>query len=150
MKIVLQRVLSTQVEVNSNIVGKINKGYLVFLGVGGSDSEKDVIYLAEKVANLRIMPDEADKMNRSLKEVGGELLVVSQFTLYGETKGQNRPSFITAAKPELAKKLYRLFIKQLKAKGFSVQEGVFGTYMKVSSINDGPVTLIMESANQIT
>lgn len=147
MKAVIQRVKKAQVKVVDRIVGQIGLGFLVFVGIGENDTEKEVDYLAKKIANLRIMADKNDKMNLTLKEVGGKILAVSQFTLYGDTKGQNRPSFIAAAKPELAKKLFDLFIEKLKSLKIPVETGIFGAKMEVELINDGPVTIIIDSQN---
>jgi D-tyrosyl-tRNA(Tyr) deacylase len=146
MKALIQRVSSGKVSVENNIVGQIAKGYVILLGVKEGDSEKDAELLAEKTVNLRVMSDTNDRMNLSIRDVNGEILVVSQFTLYADTKGGRRPSFVTAAKPELAKKLYLYFIDQLKKLGIrNVQAGEFGAYMRVEIINDGPVTIMLDS-----
>ena len=147
MKVVVQRVKTAQVKVADRIVGQIGLGFLILVGIGENDSEKEVDYLVKKIANLRIMVDKNDKMNLTLKEINGKILAVSQFTLYGNTKGQNRPSFITAAKPKLAKKLFDLLVEKLKALGFRVETGIFGAKMEVSLINDGPVTIIIDRQN---
>lgn len=145
MKTVVQRVSSASVTVDGNIIGKINKGFLVLLGIKSTDTKQDVDYMVKKVINLRIFRDENDKMNLSLKDVNGELLIVSQFTLYGDASGGNRPSFIEAAKPDIAIPLYEYFISECKKQISVVQTGEFGADMKVELLNDGPVTIIMES-----
>lgn len=145
MRTVVQRVSSASVTVNGNVIGKINKGFLVLLGIKSTDTKQDVDYMVKKVINLRIFRDENDKMNLSLKDVNGELLIVSQFTLYGDASGGNRPSFIEAAKPDIAIPLYEYFISECKKQISVVQTGEFGSDMKVELLNDGPVTIIMES-----
>lgn len=145
MRTVVQRVSSASVTVNGNVIGKINKGFLVLLGIKSTDTKQDVDYMVKKVINLRIFRDENDKMNLSLKDVNGELLIVSQFTLYGDASGGNRPSFIEAAKPDIAIPLYEYFISECKKQINVVQTGEFGADMKVELLNDGPVTIIMES-----
>lgn len=145
MKIVVQRVKNAQVDVEEKTVGKIDKGFLVLLGVTHNDTEEQADYLAKKLCNLRVFTDENDKMNLSLKDVNGKLLIVSQFTLYADCTGGNRPSFINAAKPDKAEKLYEYFCKQCKEKyNIEVEKGIFGADMKVSLLNDGPVTIIIE------
>ena len=145
MKIVVQRVSKAQVEVEGKIVGKIEKGFLVLLGVTHGDTKEQADYIVKKLCNLRIFTDENGKMNLSLKDVGGELLIVSQFTLYADTSSGNRPSFINAAKPEEANELYEYFMNKCKENGIEkVEHGIFGADMKVSLVNDGPVTIIME------
>lgn len=144
MKIVLQRVLSASVDVDGSTVGKINKGYVVFLGVGNEDTEEDVKRLVAKMINLRIFSDENDKINLSIKDVNGELLIISQFTLYADCRKGNRPNFINAGKPELAEKLYKYFISLCKESIPVVEEGIFGADMKVSLVNDGPFTITLE------
>ncbi|MCJ7616677.1 MAG: D-aminoacyl-tRNA deacylase [Desulfobacterales bacterium] len=145
MRAVIQRVKESSVKVDSKITGKIGKGLLVLLGVAESDRPGDADYLSEKIINLRIFEDENGKMNRSLIETGGEMLVVSQFTLLGDCKKGRRPSFINAANPEKANELYEYFVKKVRDKGISVATGMFRAMMDVSLINDGPVTLIVES-----
>lgn len=145
MRTVVQRVSSASVTVDGNVIGKINKGFLVLLGIKSTDTKQDVDYMVKKVINLRIFRDENDKMNLSLKDVNGELLIVSQFTLYGDASGGNRPSFIEAAKPDIAIPLYEYFISECKKQINVVQTGEFGADMKVELLNDGPVTIIMES-----
>ena len=144
MKLVIQRVLNAQVEVENEVVGKIGKGYLVLCGIKDTDTEKEADYLAKKLCNLRVFEDENEKMNLSLKDVNGELLIISQFTLYGDTTQGNRPSFIEAARPEKANILYEYFLEKCKEYQIKVEKGIFGADMKVSLINDGPVTIIME------
>ena len=145
MRAVVQRVSSSKVTVENNVIGKINKGLLVLLGVTHEDTSKDVDYMIDKILNLRIFEDENDKMNLSLKDVGGELLVVSQFTLYGDCRKGKRPSFSNAAKPDLATKLYEEFIEKAKAQDVVVGTGQFGAHMMVDLTNDGPVTMLLES-----
>ena len=145
MKIVVQRVKNASVEVEGKTVGKIEKGFLVLLGVTHSDTKEKAEYLAKKLCKLRIFTDENDKMNLSLKDVGGKLLIVSQFTLYADCSGGNRPSFIEAARPEQAEELYEYFCKECKEKyDINVENGIFGADMKVNLLNDGPVTIIIE------
>ena len=144
MKLVIQRVKNASVEVDKKIVGKIEKGFLVLIGIKVGDTKEQADYLVRKLCNLRVFSDENDKMNLSLKDVAGQLLIVSQFTLYGDTKNGNRPSFIEAARPEEANKMYEYIIEKCKEKIVKVETGVFGAKMKVSLINDGPTTIIME------
>ena len=145
MKIVVQRVKNASVQVEGKTVGEIEKGFLVLLGVTHSDTKKEADYLAKKLCKLRVFTDENDKMNLSLKDVGGKLLIVSQFTLYADCSGGNRPSFIEAARPEQAEELYEYFCKECKEKyGIEVEKGIFGADMKVNLLNDGPVTIIIE------
>lgn len=144
MKLVIQRVKNASVEVEEKIVGKIEKGFLVLIGVKAGDTKEQADYLVKKVCNLRVFTDENDKMNLSLKDVGGQLLIVSQFTLYGNCNDGNRPSFIEAARPEEAIPLYNYFCDECVKRGFDVQKGVFGADMKVQLLNDGPVTIVIE------
>ena len=145
MKIVVQRVKNAKVDVEGKTVGKIDTGFLVLLGVTHEDSEEQADYLAKKLCNLRVFTDENNKMNLSLKDVNGKLLIVSQFTLYADCTGGNRPSFTNAAKPDKAEKLYEYFCNQCKEKyNIEVEKGIFGADMKVELLNDGPVTIIME------
>ncbi len=145
MRAVVQRVSSSRVETGGSTVGAIEKGFCVLLGVTHSDTEADAKWLAEKIVNLRIFEDDQDKLNLSLLDVGGSMLIVSQFTLYGDCRKGRRPSFIDAARPEQADKLYQKFVDEVKALGVCVQTGVFQTHMYVSIVNDGPVTLIVDS-----
>lgn len=145
MRVVVQRVKHASVTINGTVNGKINNGFLVLLGVQSTDSEQDVDYLVKKVTNLRIFSDENDKMNLSLKDVNGELLIVSQFTLYSNCKEGNRPSFVEAAKPDIAIPLYEYFVSECKKIIPVVETGIFGADMKVNLLNDGPVTIIMDS-----
>jgi D-tyrosyl-tRNA(Tyr) deacylase len=145
MRAVVQRVKESRVEVKGETVGAIGPGLLILLGVGEDDSEKDCDYLANKVANLRIFPDRKGAMNLSLMEIEGAALVVSQFTLWGDCRKGRRPSFVGAAPPERARELYEHFIKLLKEKGLHVATGQFQEMMDVHLINDGPVTLMLDS-----
>ncbi|WP_153123152.1 D-aminoacyl-tRNA deacylase [Peribacillus tepidiphilus] len=145
MRIVLQRSKNAKVTVNGEIVGEIESGLVLLVGVTHEDGEEDAVYLADKVVNLRIFEDENGKMNHSLLDTGGQILSVSQFTLYGDCRKGRRPNFMEAAKPEQAEKLYEFFNEELRKKGISVETGIFGAMMDVSLINDGPVTLIVES-----
>jgi len=145
MRAVIQRVKKSSVTVNDKIIGKISSGLLVLLGVSREDEIRDADYLADKITNLRIFEDENAKMNRSLLETGGQMLVVSQFTLIGDCRKGRRPSFTKAAGPDKAKQLYEYFVSQVKLKGVKVKTGQFRAVMDVSLINDGPVTLIVES-----
>lgn len=145
MKIVLQRVAEANVTVDGQVVGAIDHGLLLLVGFTEDDTEIDLRYLAEKVVHLRIFEDEAGKMNRSLLDVGGSILSVSQFTLYGDARKGRRPNFMKAAKPDIALPLYEKFNAILREYGVKVETGIFGAAMKVSLLNDGPVTLILES-----
>ena len=144
MRIVLQRVTSASVNVDGNITGKIDTGFLLLFGVGHEDTEEDCRRLADKISGLRIFSDENDKINLDLSSVGGQLLVVPQFTLYADCRKGNRPNFIQAAKPEKANALYEYFVEYLRSKGNHVETGVFGADMKVELLNDGPFTVILE------
>ncbi|MBQ3138489.1 MAG: D-tyrosyl-tRNA(Tyr) deacylase [Ruminococcus sp.] len=144
MRIVLQRVSSARVTVDGKICGEIGTGYLVLLGVGQGDTEEDCRRLADKIINLRIFSDENDKINLSLGDVGGDLLVVSQFTLYADCRKGNRPNFIQAGKPDEAERLYNYFADYCRSKGKHVEMGIFGADMKVQLVNDGPFTVILE------
>lgn len=145
MRVVVQRVKSASVTIDGNVHSKINSGFLVLLGITSTDTKQDVDYLVKKVVNLRVFSDENDKMNLSLKSVNGELLIISQFTLYGDCKDGNRPSFIEAAKPDIAVPLYEYFIDECKKQISVVETGIFGADMKVELLNDGPVTIIIDS-----
>ena len=146
MRAVVQRVSRAQVSVDDGqVVGSIQEGLLVLLGVGGEDDEADAAYLAEKTAGLRIFQDEAGKMNRSVTEIAGQVLVVSQFTLFGDCRRGRRPGFSAAAPPELADQLYQHYVSLLRQKGLTVETGVFQAMMKVESANEGPVTILLDS-----
>lgn len=144
MRVLLQRVAQAQVVVDHKAVGTINHGLLILLGVGQGDSEASADALAHKILKLRIFNDDGGKMNRSVREVGGELLVVSQFTLYADATRGNRPSYAKAAAPAEAKRLYEYFVQVLRAQGVKVETGVFAAHMDVSLVNDGPVTVWLE------
>lgn len=148
MRAVVQRVSRASVTVEGAIVGAIGPGLLVLLGVGHGDAEKDADYLADKVVNLRIFPDEAGNMNRSVLEMRGEILVVSQFTLYGDSRKGRRPGFSDAAAPEEANRLYRYYVDQVRGSGLPVAEGVFRAMMDVELVNQGPVTLLLDSRKE--
>ena len=141
----MQRVSSARVEVDGEVVGSIGRGLLVLVGVGQGDSEKQAHWLADKIAGLRIFEDDAGKMNLSVEEVAGSALVVSQFTLYGDCRKGRRPSFTGAAPPEEADRLYQVFVNRLKERGLPVSTGVFQAMMQVHLVNDGPVTVVVES-----
>ena len=145
MRAVLTRVKSASVTVDGKVIGKIGPGFLILLGVTHEDTEAQAVKLADKLMGLRIFEDENEKMNRSLADVGGQVLVVSQFTLYGNCKKGRRPEFLSAARPEVAVPLYEKFVSLCRDKGFSVQTGEFGASMEVESVNDGPVTLIVDT-----
>ena len=149
MKVVIQRVSEARVKVSDKIISEIKLGFLILLGVEKSDSKKDIDWLVNKISNLRIFSDNELKMNLSIKDIKGEIIVVSQFTLHAKTKKGNRPSYIKAANPEQAEPLYEEFILQLKNESaVSVQSGVFGANMQVDIVNDGPVTIIMDTKNK--
>lgn len=145
MKIVIQRVLEAEVKVEGKLISKIGKGCLVLLGVTHTDTKENADYLVKKICKLRIFADEKNKMNLSLRDVKGELLIVSQFTLYANCKEGNRPSFTEASKPEKAKEIYEYFCEECEKNDIKVQKGIFGADMKVKLINDGPVTIILEN-----
>ena len=149
MKTVIQRVLSASVTIDNEIVAQINQGLLLLIGIEDADNQDDIDWLTSKIVNLRIFADANDVMNRSIKDVDGEIIVVSQFTLHAATKKGNRPSYIKASKPDIAIPLYEKFIHQLE-KEFNkkVQTGKFGADMKVALVNDGPVTIIIDSKNK--
>ena len=145
MRAILTRVRSASVTIDGETVGKIGQGFLILLGVGPNDTEKECRYLAEKALGLRIFEDENGKMNLGLDQIGGQVLVVSQFTLYGSCRKGRRPSFTEAAGPELGNRLYEQFLSDCAALGYPPQHGRFGADMKVASVNDGPVTLILDT-----
>jgi len=145
VRAVVQRVSSARVEIDGEVAGAIGRGLLVLLGVGQGDSEKQAHWLADKIAGLRILEDDAGKMNLSVEEVGGSLLVVSQFTLYADCRKGRRPSFTGAAPPEEADRLYQVFVQRLKERGLPVATGVFQAMMQVHLVNDGPVTVVVET-----
>lgn len=145
MRAVVQRVTSASVDSEGVRSGAVGKGFCVLLGVACDDTEEDAAWLAEKIVNLRVFDDETGKMNRSLADVGGQMLVVSQFTLYGDCRRGRRPSFSAAARPDRAQELYRRFVEDVGALGIHVETGVFRTMMTVNIVNDGPVTLIIDT-----
>jgi D-tyrosyl-tRNA(Tyr) deacylase len=149
MIVVLQRVNYGKVTVDSQVTGEIQKGYVLLVGVGRDDQEEDADYLAEKIKNLRVFNDEENKMNRSILDVGGEILSISQFTLYASTRKGRRPSFTKAADPEKGEKLYQYFNRKLQEHGLTVKTGIFGAMMKVELENDGPVTIILNSFDRL-
>ena len=145
MRAVVQRVSSASVQVEGRVVGEIGRGLLVFAGIAAGDAAPDLSWMAEKVVNLRIFPDEPGKMNVSVADVGGDILVVSQFTLYGDCQKGNRPSFIDAARPEIAEPLYETFASALRLHDVRVATGRFAADMQVELVNDGPVTLVIDA-----
>jgi len=142
---VVQRVISSRVEVDGKVVGEIRKGFNVLLGISREDTLKDMSYMEEKLKGLRVFEDEAGKMNLSLQEVGGEILLISQFTLYGDARKGRRPSFIEAAAGEEAEKIYETMVRNLRGSGLTVETGTFGAKMNVLIENDGPVTILLDS-----
>lgn len=148
MKAVIQRVSSASVTVDNKLVSSIEQGFLVLIGVKKGDSREDANYLARKIAKLRVFNDEASKMNLSLEQIGGAVLAVSQFTLYADTRGGNRPSFIEAASSDDGRRLYKEFCEALRNQQLEVQEGIFQADMKISLLNDGPVTIIIDSSDR--
>lgn len=149
MRALIQRVTEASVEVAGKVVGKIEDGLLIFLGIEAADTAEDIDWLSKKVTNLRIFSDEEGKMNRSVTDIGGSFLVISQFTLHASTRKGNRPSYIRAAHPDVAIPLYEEFAKTLKqTSGLKVETGIFGAYMEVRLLNDGPVTIWMDSKNK--
>ena len=145
MRAVVQRVTEGDVTVENQVTGAIGSGYVVLMGVEDTDTEKDAEYLADKIVGLRVFEDEDEKMNLSLQDVGGEMLVISQFTLLADARKGRRPNFVKAARPEMAKKLYDHFVEKVKAQGIKVGEGVFQAHMLVRIHNDGPVTILLDS-----
>ena len=145
MRAVVQRVTEGDVTVENQVTGSIGNGFVVLLGVEDTDTEKDAEYLADKIVGLRVFEDSEDKMNLSLQDVGGEMLVISQFTLLADARKGRRPNFVKAARPEMAKKLYDHFVEKVKARGVHVGEGVFQAHMLVRIHNDGPVTILLDS-----
>ena len=146
MRMVCQRVAQAKVEVNDQVVGEIERGLLVYLGVGKCDAESDAQFIADKLVNLRIFADDAGKMNRSVIDIGGKILLVSNFTLHGDCRKGRRPGFDAAAEPSLAEQLYEKVGELIAEAGVAVEKGVFGGYMQVTSQNDGPVTFLLDSA----
>ena len=147
MRAVLTRVKSASVSVDGNVIGQIGPGFLILLGVTHDDTEAQAVKLADKLTGLRIFEDEDGKMNRGLETVNGEILVISQFTLYGNCRKGRRPEFLSAARPEIAIPMYEKFVAICREKGYHVETGEFGAYMEVESLNDGPFTLIVDSAD---
>ena len=147
MRAVLTRVKSASVSVDGNVIGQIGPGFLILLGITHDDTEAQAVKLADKLTGLRIFEDEDGKMNRGLETVNGEILVISQFTLYGNCRKGRRPEFLSAARPEIAIPMYEKFVEICREKGYHVETGEFGAYMEVESLNDGPFTLIVDSAD---
>ncbi|MFG5363227.1 D-aminoacyl-tRNA deacylase [Enterococcus faecalis] len=145
MKVVIQRVSQAQVAIEEQIVGQIKQGFMVLVGIHPEDTPEDVAYVVGKISKLRVFEDDEGKMNRSIQEIEGSILSISQFTLYAKTKKGNRPSFIEAARPDVAIPLYELFNQQLEAEGIAVATGEFGADMQVSLTNDGPVTIVIDT-----
>ena len=148
MRAVVQRVSRAKVEASGEVAGQIGLGLLVLLGVGRDDSDADAVYLAEKIAGLRVFEDGEGKMNRSVKDVGGSVLAVSQFTLYGDVRRGKRPSFDSAAPPEKARLLYEFFVEQIRAAGLRCETGRFQAMMKVELVNEGPATILLDSSKK--
>jgi len=145
MRAIVQRVTRASVDVAGERVGEIGKGYMVLVGVEEGDTEKDMLYVAKKLTGLRVFEDEEEKMNLSLQDVGGEMLLVCQFTLAGDVRHGNRPSFITAARPESAEPMFESLVKKIRESGIKAETGRFRTHMEVSLVNDGPVTILIDS-----
>lgn len=145
MRTVIQKVKNANVKVNGDTVGEIQKGFLIFLGIEAGDTQSDLTYIVGKISKIRIFEDADDKMNLSIKDVGGEVLSISQFTLLGDARKGNRPSFTGAEKPEKAKEIYLKFNEELRKEGIKVAEGIFQADMEVSLVNDGPVTILLDS-----
>ena len=149
MKVIIQRVLQASVTIESRIVSQIQEGLVILVGIEDLDNQEDIHWLTSKIINLRIFNDEKDVMNLSVKDINGEIIVVSQFTLHASTKKGNRPSYIKASKPEIAIPLYESFVSQLESElGKKIQTGIFGADMKVSLVNDGPVTIVIDSKDK--
>ena len=148
MRAIVQRVKNAQVSVDGKITGQISAGLLVYLGVGKDDNESDAAFIAEKIINLRIFPDSNDKMNLSVKDAIGQVLVVSNFTLFGDCRKGRRPGFDLAAEPEIAERLYEKVVELIKAEGIDVQKGIFAAYMDVTASNDGPINFLIDSKRQ--
>lgn len=148
MRVVIQRVTKAQVSVEGNVIGKIKEGLLILLGITHGDNQKDAKWLVNKISGLRIFSDENGKMNRSIEDIEGEILLISQFTLYGDARKGRRPSFIEAAKPDIAVPLYNKFIDLVREKNIKISTGEFGADMKVELLNDGPVTMIIDSPQE--
>lgn len=148
MRIVIQRVSAASVKVDGQLINSINQGFLILAGIENEDDESDVMWLVQKCANLRVFSDQEGKMNLSLADINGEALIISQFTLHASTKKGNRPSFIKAARPEKAIPLYELFCKKLGEEKLVVRQGVFGADMQIALVNDGPVTITIDSKNR--
>lgn len=149
MRAVIQRVSRASVRVEDRLTGRIEKGLLVFLGVGKDDTQADIDFIADKLVNLRIFPDDSGKMNRSVTDIGGAVLLISQFTLFGDCRKGRRPDFTAAADPDTARLVYEKTIAAIAEKGIPVQTGIFAAHMHIDSIHDGPVTLILESKKQV-
>lgn len=149
MKAIIQRVREASVSIEGSVRGSIGPGFLVLLGVADSDTEEDLDYMVKKITNMRIFTDDEDKMNLALKDVNGELLIISQFTLFANTRKGNRPSFIEAGAPDFSKKMYLEFIKKCRDLGYETKEGKFGADMQISLINDGPVTISIDSSQRL-
>lgn len=145
MRIVVQRVLEACVKVDQVVKGEIDKGLLVFVGVGPDDDESDIKFIADKIVNLRIFEDENDKMNLSVKDINGGVLLISQFTLYGDCRKGRRPNFSASCEPIKAEQIYNKLVSEVSGTGINTQKGIFGADMKVSLINDGPVTILLDS-----
>lgn len=145
MRAVVQRVKEASCKVDEKIVGKIEKGILLFLGIGKGDEDKDLKYLVDKVLGLRIFSDDEGKMNLSLEDVEGEILIISQFTLYGDVRKGKRPSFSNSSSPEIGEAYYKQFIEEVRSRGIKAETGVFGADMDIELINDGPVTILLDS-----
>lgn len=144
MKTVIQRVSEASVTIDGQVTGKIGKGFMLLIGIGAEDTKEQADWIAQKIANMRIFEDEEERMNLSLKDVGGEILAISQFTLYADCRKGNRPNFLGAGKPEMSEPLYEYLCEALRGHGIHVETGVFGADMKVALVNDGPVTIVLE------